>query len=185
MTSIQLKCLKQYVTQHGKVVSYVRRKGYPNVRIKGIPGSAEFMAAYHAALAGEGIEEGKKQYRSAAKGSFGALCLAYYASSTFKQLDKATQYWRRRELDKICENHRNGIVAELTPKHIRKLRDQVADRPSMSKKRLKALKALFKWATEEGLTDDDPTKGVMPISYITKGFHTWTEEEIAQFEQHQ
>jgi hypothetical protein len=50
MVNIKLRYLVQDVDRHGNVRSYVRLAGKPKVRIRGLPGSEEFMAAYQAAL---------------------------------------------------------------------------------------------------------------------------------------
>ena len=39
-------------------------------------------------------------------------------------------------------------------------------------------------AVDEGYRPDNPTTGIKRIKNKTDGFHTWTEEEIAQFEAH-
>jgi integrase len=46
----------------------------------------------------------------------------------------------------------------------------------------KSLRALMQFAVATGLRDNDPTAGVKLPSGKTDGFHTWTEEEIAQYE---
>ena len=126
------------------------------------------------------VEE-KKQY-GARKGSFGYLCLCYYASATFKNLDPATQLWHHRALDLICEKHGDNVVDDLKDKHIRKLRDELVR--AASKKRLKALKALFSWAVDAEEASHNPTIGVRPIKYPEIGIPTWSEEEITQYEKH-
>ena len=73
-------------------------------------------------------------------------------------------------------------MAFLQPKHIRKLRDELANKPATSKKRLKALRALFRWAVEEDEAPHDPTVGVKAIPYVESGHHTWTLEEVAAYE---
>jgi integrase/recombinase XerD len=185
VVKIKLKYLVEDVDRHGNVRCYVRLPGRPKVRIGGIPGSGEFMLAYQAALSDSDIDAdtGKRtKYRSAAKGSFGQLCLAYYASVTFKVLDPSTQEWRRHALDSICEKHGDKPISSLQPKHIRRLRDELAHRPAASKKRIKALRAVFRWAVEEEASPHDPTIGVKAISYQEKGHHTWTLEEVEAFE---
>jgi hypothetical protein len=101
MAKIKLKFLVQDIDRYGHVRTYVRIKGIAKIRIREPFGTDEFMTAYHAAIAGK-KDDGTKQYQRAAKGSFGATCLAYYASATFKMLDPATQSQRRRALDIIC-----------------------------------------------------------------------------------
>ena len=46
----------------------------------------------------------------------------YYGSATFKRLDKATQSWRRRALDTMCEKHAEKPVARMEARHVRALR---------------------------------------------------------------
>jgi hypothetical protein len=79
MAKIKLKFLVQDIDRYGHVRTYVRIKGIAKIRIREPFGTDEFMTAYHAAIAGK-KDDGTKQYQRAAKGSFGATCLAYYAS---------------------------------------------------------------------------------------------------------
>jgi integrase/recombinase XerD len=146
-----------------------------------MPGSAEFMAAYHAALSGK--DDDKRQYRHASKGSFGYVCLAYYDSPIFKRLDQKTQSWRRRALDRICEQHADKPIGLMQPKHIRILRDEKAETPAVANERLKALRALFRWAIEAELVPNDPTRDVRAIQYSSEGHHSWTLDEVKLFEQ--
>jgi hypothetical protein len=101
----------------------------------------------------------------------------------FKRFDKATQSWRRRALDAICEKHADKPVALLTPRHVRMLRDERTDQPGAANQRLKALKALFAWACEEKpeIAPQNPTWGVRKIKYATDGHHSWTAEEVEQY----
>ncbi|ADR52638.1 integrase family protein [Candidatus Liberibacter solanacearum CLso-ZC1] len=40
---------------------------------------------------------------------------------------------------------------------------------------------VFKWAVSRGLVKSNPTSGVSRQPWKTKGFHTWTIEQIEQF----
>jgi integrase/recombinase XerD len=182
MVRIRSKYLVEDRDRHGNVRCYVRHPGRPKIRIRGIPGSHEFMAAYQAALSEADTDDNRKKYRTPAKGAFGAVCLAYYASQTFRALDISTQKWRRRSLDEICEKHGHRLVAHMTPTHVRKLRDEKAAKPGAARNRLKALRALFSWAVEEELAPHDPNQGVKFILYTPKPYHTWTIEEVQTFE---
>src|SRR5262245_43089712 len=98
---IRLRYVVEDVDRYGNVRVYFRRTGQPKIRLSGLPGSDEFMAAYRAALSG--ADEIKRAYQRAPKGSFGYVCQRYYASPVYRILDKSTQTWRRRALDQICE----------------------------------------------------------------------------------
>jgi site-specific recombinase XerD len=182
MVKIRLRYVVEDTDRHGNPRLYFRRVGQPKVRLPGLPGSNEFMAAYKAAMSASG--DSHKRPRRLVRGSFGYLCLTYCASTTFKALDKSTQSWRRRALDAVCERHGEKPVALMQAKHVRKLRDELADRPGAARNRLKALRALFRWATEEDEAPHDPTRDVKAIPYATKGHHTWSLEEVEAFEDH-
>jgi integrase len=51
MTKIRLRFVNEYLDRHGKIRRYFRRPGSRSVKLPGLPGSIEFMAAYQAALA--------------------------------------------------------------------------------------------------------------------------------------
>ena len=180
MVSLRLKYLVEDVDRHGNVRLYFRRKGHRKIRLPGLPGSDEFMAAYKAGLSASG--DSHEHHRRPVRGSFGHLCLTYYASATFKALDNSTQSWRRRALDAVCLRHGDKPVDLMQGKHVRKLRDELVDRPGAARNRLKALRALFRWATEADEAPHDPTRDVKAIPYATRGHHTWTLEEVEAFE---
>jgi hypothetical protein len=64
MVKIKLKYLVEDKDRHGNVRLYVRLPGKPKVRLRGIPGSEEFMTAYHAALLECGAEEKRGKYKT-------------------------------------------------------------------------------------------------------------------------
>jgi integrase len=183
MVRIKLRYLVEDVDRHGNVRTYVRLPGKQKVRIRGIPGSEEFMAAYHAARSEIDNEDNRRQHRSAAKGSFGYACLGYYSSAEFKALDQSTRSWRRRALDRICEQHADKPIGLMQPKHVRNIRDEKAETPAVANERLKALRALFRWAVEADVVPNDPTRDVRVIQYSSEGHHSWTLDEVKLFEQ--
>jgi integrase/recombinase XerD len=185
VVKIKLKYLVEDVDRHGNVRCYVRLPGKPKVRVRGMPGTAEFMTAYDAALATKTTDDNKtRKYQRAVKGSFGAACLGYYASAEFKALDASTQEWRRRNLDLICTKHGDKPIALMQAKHIRNLRDEkAATAPTAANQLLKALRALFTWAVEADIAQHDPTRDVRTVRYFSEGHHTWTTDEVKRFEQ--
>lgn len=180
MVRLQLRFVMEDVDRHGNVRTYFRRKGQSKIRLPGLPGSKEFMEAYQSALQSIGGDASKK--KGVARGSFRHLCIGYYSSPAFRQLDKSTQQWRRRALDEIAQKNGHKPVAYLQSTHIRKMRDEKAEFPSASQARLKALRALFRWAVEAGEAQHDPTRDVRALPINSEGHHTWSEDEIAQFE---
>jgi integrase/recombinase XerD len=176
---LKLKHLSGDVDRYGNARFYVRVPGRRKVRIRGVPGSDEFMAAYHAAIvAPPAVAPGY-----AALGSLRHLCQLYYASVVFKTLDIATQTWRRRALDGISRAYGEQPVAKMEDRHVRKIVEERADKPTAAKKRLRALQALFKWAIANQEVTRNPTRDVAPIRYFEKGHHSWTLEEVETFEE--
>jgi hypothetical protein len=109
---VRFKHLVEDRDRHGNVRVHVRVPGRRKVRIKAPFGTDEFIAAYNAAVS-EHVSA-PPQARAAKAGSFRHACVLYYASATFKRLDPATQSWRRRALDSMCENHADKPVAQGT-----------------------------------------------------------------------
>src|SRR5690348_12200802 len=97
MEHVRLKYLKVDHDRHGNVRYYFRRKGRNLVRLRGLFGSEEFMLAYYQAM--DGLGRSPRTVAQPREGSFGKLCLAYFASPVFKALDQSTKSWRRRALE--------------------------------------------------------------------------------------
>lgn len=182
MTSIKLKFVTTDVDANGNVRYYFRRPGQRKIRLRGLPGSEEFMQAYQAALSGKTEPPAQSKQSPASRGSFRALCIAYYAGVKFKRLDDSTKSWQRRSLDAIAAKHGDNPVAQLEARHIRKWRDEKSETPAAANTMLKALRALFAWAEEHEEADRNPARGVKNVEYNAKGFHSWTMSEVAQFE---
>jgi integrase/recombinase XerD len=187
MTESAMKIRLQYVIEDvdrfGNVRIYVRPPGRRKVRIREMPGTDAFMAAYLAAMAGETHSIAAPPLRNrSTEGSFSRLCLAYYASAEWKRLDKGTRDWRRRHLDRICERHGTLPYRMLDMQGVKDLRREIADRPVVANAMLSAVKALCAWAFEAGHMATNPALGVKPVPYHSDGFHTWTDEEVKQYE---
>ena len=180
MIDIRFRYVVEDVDRHGNIRLYFRRRGERKVRLPGIPGSEEFMTAYQEALGRTTATTLMKRKQNI--GSFGYICRQYFASQTFKMLDESTRKWRRRALDEIAGVHGEKPVAKMLAKHVRQLRDEKADRPGAARNRLKALRALFRWAIENDLAPHDPTRDIKPVPHTAAGHHSWSLEEIAAFE---
>jgi integrase/recombinase XerD len=178
---VRFKHLVEDRDRHGNVRVYVHVPGRRKVRIRAIFGTDEFVAAYNAAVSDH--VTAPRQARETKSGSFRHLCVLYYSSPTFKQLDLATQSWRRRALDAMSEKHGHKPVALMEQRHIRMLRDERADQPGAANQRLKALKALFAWGCEArpDIAPRNPTWAVRKIKYVSAGHHSWAPEEISQY----
>lgn len=176
MGTLKLPYVVQDVDRHGNVRTYIRLPGKPKIRVRATPGTMEFAAIYDEALGS------KPQVSRPTAGTFEALCEAYFRSPTFKALDRSTRTWRERALRPVIASDGDKPFALMQPKHVRRLRNELAGKPVAANKRLKALKALFKWAVEVGEAERNPAREVDTLRENTRGFHTWTIEEVEQYE---
>lgn len=182
MTRIRLQFIKQYRDRHGKVRRYFRRRGMKAVTLPGIPGSAEFMEAYQAALAGLIIAKRSIGADRAVSGTVSAALAAYYRHNSFLHgLAPATQKSRRAILERFRVDHGDKRIALLRRPHIAAVLGQL--KPNAARNWLKALRGFMAFCSEMDLILEDPTQGIARAKAPkTEGFHSWTENEIAQYE---
>ena len=181
--TINLKYLVEDVDRHGNVRLYVRRHGR-KIRIRETPGTDEFMAAYRAALDGPARPADHPSSQAAAAGSLRWLVQSYYGCPEFLGLHESTRAKRRAILDGICREHGTKPVARMETRHIRlQIRDPKRSTPEAANGRVKALRQLFKWAVEVEYASTNPASDVpMLPPNNPDGFHTWTVEEVRQYE---
>lgn len=188
MRSFDLKYVVKDTDRHGNDRYYFRRKGQTKIRLPA-PGSPEFLAAYQRALAGVGARKPAPRTPVSA-GTFDALCRDYFTSAAYKSLEPRTQLIRRRILERFCEKltpkgqqrHGGQPFREITAAHIRKLRDELSEKPEAANSLVKALRQLFSYAVEYELCDRNPASDVPYLAGNPDGFHSWSLDEIRQFE---
>jgi integrase len=184
---IKLKYVVEDVDRHGNVRVYFRRKGELKVRLPGLPGTTEFMDAYRQAVAGQALAQvsGSSVGRKPGVSTMRWLFETYYGSAEFKRLDARTQRVRRLVLDRFCVADGNGAkpYRQLLPRHIRRFRDDRADRPEAANSLVKYLRQVFAVAVSNDLMDRNPAREVPYLQSGSTGFHSWAIEEVKQFEE--
>jgi integrase len=157
---------------------YFRRRGFKQVPLPGLPGSPEFEQAYQAAMAERPLAIGAKRIRV---GSLGALVIAYFNSPKFLTLAPATRSTYRGILEAFSKEHGEKPLALLTRQHINAMLARKVETPAAANHWLRLVKTLMHYAVTEGMRADDPSTGVEFLEHHTRGFHTWTEDEIATY----
>jgi integrase len=170
-----------FVDRHGKPRFYFRRPGFDSKPLRGLPYSAEFMGDYEAALAGQPLPIGANRARP---GTMWALALSYFASPEFRTLRPSTQRAYRGIIERLCKDHGDKRAADLRREHVVRLMTARAEQPGAANGLRMALRVMMKHAIEIGVRADDPTREVRAIRVRTGGHHSWTDDEIAQFERH-
>ena len=169
----------KYKDRHGKWRWRARAKGKPSVELHGEYGSPEFIAGWNAWANGKKIDFG---IRRTVPGTINALLVDYYESPEFRQLADGTRKVYKATLERIVRS-KNGDkqVKSLTRQGIIALRDRLE--PHASNTFLRAIRHLCRYAVERAKLEHDPTSGLRKAkSKRTDGFHTWTVEEVEQFE---
>ena len=192
---IKLKYLYADPDRHGNPRLYARRKGLGRIRLRAEPGSPEFLSEYQEALAlleargteGAAVEHGQPhgQLQHGKAGSLGWLIEQYYAGGEFQQLGASTRHARKLILDRLRHRKEGGLPYRLMePRNVAKLRDEKADRPEAANAIVKALRQVYAWAKlpHVALAKVNPAAEVPYLNAGGDGFHTWTIEEVEQFE---
>ncbi|MGD9803129.1 MAG: tyrosine-type recombinase/integrase [Hyphomicrobiaceae bacterium] len=138
------------------------------------------MAAYERAAIGEMPE--KEPKLRGAPGTFDRLVQDYFAAPEYLRLAPSTQKTYRSVIERLIIDEGIGhrLVREMTREHVRRILAKRAATPGAANSLLKKLGVLVRFAIDNGWRKDDPT---LRIKKYAKGeFHTWTEEEIAQYE---
>ena len=113
-------------------------------------------------------------------GSVSAAIAEFYGSQSFRTLTGGSPVLRRAILERFREKHGHMLLASLPPAFIVALLDTMP--PHAALNWLKAFRHFFRWCVTRKLVHNDPTLGIRLKVPKSDGFHTWTEQEIAQFE---
>lgn len=182
---MRLKYVVEDTDRHGNVRLYYRRSGQSKVRLRGPVGSPEFLADYKNAAADFSKPTAETPTAGAmVAGSIKGLCVDYYKSAMFRELDPRTQKVRRAILERFCLHKDDGDKPYrlLLPKHVRIRRDEMLDRPEAANGMVKALRQLFKFAIRYDLHDSNPASDIEYFAGNADGFHSWTLDEIEKYE---
>lgn len=171
--------LQREVTRHGVTVWYVRKGDGPRTRIKASYGSAEFMAAYHAAIEGRPLTD----HRKAGVGTIEWLITRYRDTSAWRDMSDATRRQRDNIFENVIREFGDKPFAGVTKAAMVKSRDKRSATPAQARNFLDAMRGLFRWALEADHVKADPTDGVKnPKRQAGDGFPVWTEEDVDRYE---
>jgi integrase len=179
--------------RHGNTRVYVRRHGR-KLRIREHVGSPGFARTYSDAI--EALERaedrrGRGDVRAALPGTLGWLAAQYFGSRRFTAMDPKSQSTRRLVIEEcLREPPRPGAkstmaacpIERVTAGAVMMLMDRKSTKPGAANNRKKYLSALFGWAVKHRLMKANPARDAERVHYASDGFHTWTVDEVRQFE---
>lgn len=170
------------IDRHGKKRWRLRKtvRGQKvDVYLPGPYGSAEFRAAYDAAM------NPTPERRTA--GSYGTvqhIVTHYRGSKKFKSLVDSTRYAKGKRLDWICNLIGAARMTDIEPHHIANLMDRKGG-PDAANRLLKEMSELFEYSVKNlGANFLNPTRAIDKHVVPVGGYHTWTQAEVQQYREH-
>jgi integrase len=169
------------IDRHGKRRVRFRKGGF-STYLTGTPWSEDFMRQHAVAL--EGLKERAAEIGAerTMPGSLNALCVSYYRSPEFRDLKASTQTMRRNIIEKFRLAHGSKPLKGLGVAHIKDIIGARAATPEAANNLLKVLRVILSYAVSVGMIASNPAAGVKKYRSRSEGFHSWSEDEIAQFE---
>lgn len=187
--------------RHGNVRLYFRAAGRSKVRLHEMPGTKAFDDEVACARLGIPYESKSTQEAVPAApqrsitvaGSLDWL-VHQYKTRAKTRMDQDQLDRRIRLLEEICDSIHTSTKKGATPvrrgslpfalmkrKHVIEIRDTIRSTAGAQNNVVKTISAMFGWAVESGLAELNPAIGI-PDLYSGDGFHTWTLDEVEQYE---
>lgn len=172
MVKIDLKGIAK-VTSKGHTYWYAWRGG---PRLRGVPGSAEFLASYNEAI---------ESRRTPDKSRFRFIVADYKASNDYKKLAESTRAQWGKWLDRIGEYFGDLRVAQFDrPEKIRPIirrwRGQWAATPRTADYAMQVLSRVLAHAVDLGKIAGNPCEGIKQLYDNDRSEIIWTDADIAQ-----
>lgn len=196
--------LPEYVTsfkdRHGKVRLRFRRKGFVSHYFSAALGTEAFRTEYKNCMDPEKAAVASEEARlaRAEPGSIDDLVNRYFANPARLGPSEVTQTKVRAVIENFREGREGRPVDLITFEHIdaiiekKKVKTGTGNKTKggihAARKLRKELIRLFDFAVKIGFCKTNPAAQSemvkTPVAQRTKGFHSWTEAEIAQFRKH-
>jgi integrase len=173
MVRVDLKGIVK-VRSKGKVYYYAWRNG---PRLRGEPGSPEFMASYNEAIEGRRATDASR---------FRSLVVLYKASGDYKKLADSTKRNWSSWLDRISDHFGALRIAQFDRPDkirpiIRRWRNQWADKPRTADYGLQVLSRILSFAVDPlGRIAGNPCEGIKQLYSANRSEIIWTGGDIAQ-----
>jgi integrase len=170
------------VPKGSKVYFYFRRHG----RRTPLPGpynSPEFLEAYWALRNGE-VPKAEIGAGRTEPGTVNAAIVVLYKHPSFTKNRPITRQTDRNILEAFRAKHGDKRIALLQQHHIEAMIGEKAGKPAAQRNLLRVLRRLLNIAAKMKMRRDNPALGIELDRIETPGYHSWTEEELQQYEAH-
>jgi integrase len=195
MITTKWRYVHEDIDRHGNVRTYFKRPGGPKIRMREGQGTEAFARRYYDLLKSSDAGTLKPEARGPVRGTWEWLAEEYMRvrTSPFRKLDATTQRTRRGIIESTFaepiapgrpETFADIPIDRMGVKQIKVLRDRKQDLPEAANHRLSAIRAVLNWALEQDppLVRANHAAQVKGFKRQTTGYHTWTPEELEQYE---
>lgn len=173
--------------RHGKIRYRYRRKGWPSAYLPGQPGEAAFHAKLAEILSQGPLEAAVKSRAVVEPYTLDDLLRRMKQSPMWHDKSAATQHSQslvyQRFMDRVsASGDRYGArpVENVTVGWLDKIFGGMVGTPGAANNLRKRLSGLMKYACALEWRTSNPVEHTSPFK-AGKGFHSWTDEEIAQY----
>jgi integrase len=185
------KHVSSFKDRHGKTRFRFRKVGCKTYYFQHPIGTEEFLREYRHCLTSVHTSDGMIRTRDR-EGSVNDLVSRYLRSSDFKgEARQVTLSKNRAIIERFRKMHGERMVAHVTfeplDKIIAEARIKNADGTGgnfAAQKLRKELKRLFGYAVKLGWLASNPVDHIRPLKLRTDGFHSWTDKEVEQYQNH-
>lgn len=164
-----------YKDRHGKERYRFRKKGLPTYNFRHTPGTREFMGEY--ALARKAVAEPLPRF---APFTYDALAASYYRTARWLDMKPSSRRTYQGIIERFREANGAKDVRHITTAAIDSKLAKMAATPAAANNLRKTLAKLHRHAIKLGWRTDNPVTATDAFK-AGKGWHCWTEGEIAQF----
>lgn len=180
-----------FIDRHGKERFRYRKTGQKTHSFKAVYGTPEFQAEYEACRAGAPVSAGADRILP---GTVADLVSRFYKSAAFNSGGEDFRRTVRAVIEGFRQEFGQDRVEHFTFEHIeaillakskkRQEGKRLVGGPAAAHRLRKQLVRLFNHAVKVGMIASNPVLIAEKVKVPqTGGYHTWTEEEIAQFQE--
>lgn len=176
--------MRRYIDRQGRERIYYRRAGQPQIALRGPLYSDAFWEDLNKAAAGKKpkVEPGAAKTKP---GTFNDLIAKYYKSTAFTTLAVNTRSTYRGQLEQFRAEHGEHPVTALKAKHVDLILGKLAAKSTAQAHKLrKRLVKLMALAVKWEFISVNPMLNAERVKHKTKGYETWSEDDIAKFRAH-
>ena len=168
-----------YFDRHGKRRWRFRKNGF-SAEFGSEYGTPDFVQRYEDAVAGVRSGPGAGAGKTIPK-SISDLIARTTRSAAYLGLKDSTKTTYRNMLERFREQHGTKSAVKLERRHVVAILSTMSATPAHANNLRDRLKALMDLAVDLDWRRLNPVTSVKALKVRTKGFHTWTEDEIAKF----